>query len=471
MGAVVTPTLLSIGAGLTLTLLYTASPLTVWVMLAAAVMVVAAGRGLPLPDRRALTILLAAALTTRLLFVSVSFLAGLPHHNDLSIGALSGDDAYYLSRALRTRDLLLGFARTHYDFFVTNDEYGRTSYLALLTSFQVIFGPTPYSMKLFNGLLFTAGGALLFRPMRESFGLWPALAGLATLLFLPSLFVSSVSLLKESLYFLIASILLVASLNIAKAVSAGRWRMAPAWVAAAAASLWVLNDLRRGALILAVTGLALAIAIRAIAGDRRRVAAVAVVLLLGGTLALSMPAVQDRVLDGVVAAAKSHSGHVFTVGHAYKLMDEGFYTTPQMHAGWDLELSGPQAARFLIRAGLSFFLTPLPWELRSSSELAFLPEHVVWYVLLLLLPAGVVYGWRQDPMLTSLLLGFAIPTAVVVALTTGNVGTLLRLRGLVTPYLIWLSAVGLVALGERLARASLQQRGQLRQPAPEGAAS
>jgi hypothetical protein len=53
--------------------------------------------------------------------------------------------------------------------------------------------------------------------------------------------------------------------------------------------------------------------------------------------------------------------------------------------------------------------------------------------LLVLLPIGAVAAWRRDPLVTCLLLGYALPTACVLALTNGNVGTLLRLRGLVTP--------------------------------------
>ena len=34
----------------------------------------------------------------------------------MSIGALAGDESYYLSRALRVRDLLLGYAATKYDY-------------------------------------------------------------------------------------------------------------------------------------------------------------------------------------------------------------------------------------------------------------------------------------------------------------------------------------------------------------------
>jgi hypothetical protein len=77
---------------------------------------------------------------------------------------------------------------------------------------------------------------------------------------------------------------------------------------------------------------------------------------------------------------------------------------------------------------------------------------MLWYVMLVLLPIGAVAGWRRDPLVTCLLVGFTLPTAAVLALTNGNVGTLLRLRGLVTPYLVWVSAVGLCASMGMLAR-------------------
>src|SRR5262249_4047611 len=44
------------------------------------------------------------------------------------------------------------------------------------------------------------------------------------------------------------------------------------------------------------------------------------------------------------------------------------------------------------------------------------------------------------------LVGYALPTTAALALTNGNVGTLLRLRGLVIPYLLWISAVGFAAM-------------------------
>ncbi len=172
--------------------------------------------------------------------------------------------------------------------------------------------------------------------------------------------------------------------------------------------------------------------------------AIAVVML--------QPGLKQRVDNAIVFAAKTHAGHVFTVGHAYKLMDDGFYVFPGIGETWVVTLTDAQALRFLIRAASSFVVTPLPWEMASRSELAFLPEHLLWYLLVLLVPAGVVAGWRRDPLFTSILLGYVIPTAAALAITNGNVGTLLRLRGLVSPYLLWLSTLGLLALTEAVIR-------------------
>jgi hypothetical protein len=133
-----------------------------------------------------------------------------------------------------------------------------------------------------------------------------------------------------------------------------------------------------------------------------------------------------------------HREHVFTIGHAYKTLDEGFYVTP----GHDLQLTNGEAARYVVRALASFAVQPWPWRMETVSERAFLPEHVLWYCALLLAPIGIAAGLRRDRLATCLLIGVIIPGSSVVALTNGNVGTLIRFRGLVWPYLLVLAALG-----------------------------
>lgn len=464
--------LASAAAGLVLALVCWASPLTVWALAASAALCILAGRGLPSHERRALAALVATALAVRAALAVAMFLRGLPALNDLSVGALAGDEAYYLSRAIRLRDILAGFADSKFDYFVVTDQYARTSYLALLAALQVVFGPTPYSMRLVNAALFVAGALLLFRVARRAYGPLPAFLGLTLVLFLPSLLVASVSLLKESLYFLATAVFFVCVVRVLRVpqvpqvpqvLRVPRVLRVVSILAVAAASLWLIADLRRGAGLLTLAGVGTSLAVRALGNHARRWALAAAAALVVGAGLLSQPALRARAVDAVEEAAKLHAGHVFTVGHAYKLMDESFYMYPEAPSAWDLRLTESQAARFLVRAAVSFLLWPVPWHMASRSELAFMPEHLLWYVVLAFLPIGIVAGWRRHPLVTCLFVGFVLPTAAALAVTTGNIGTLLRLRGLVTPYLVWVAAVGACAAAETL----LARRATA--PAPAGA--
>jgi hypothetical protein len=119
----------------------------------------------------------------------------------------------------------------------------------------------------------------------------------------------------------------------------------------------------------------------------------------------------------------------------------------------------------LLCAMSCFIVVPAPWQLQSARELAYLPEQIAWYGLVLLLPFGIAAGWRRDRLVTCMLVGYVAPTAVALALTNGNVGTLLRLRGLVVPFLAWVSAVGFCAaldtLGQKETMALIDTDGRL----------
>jgi hypothetical protein len=156
----------SVAAGFTLGALYTVSPLTLCAVAVALVAVAIARRRLPDGERRLLTTVLAVALAMRIAAISGIFLASMPIHDDTFVGALSGDGAYSMARALRVRDLQLGVPANKYDYVVAFDEYGRNSYVSFLTAAQVAFGPAPYGVRLVNSGLFIAGGLLLFRMTR-----------------------------------------------------------------------------------------------------------------------------------------------------------------------------------------------------------------------------------------------------------------------------------------------------------------
>ena len=66
----------------------------------------------------------------------------------------------------------------------------------------------------------------------------------------------------------------------------------------------------------------------------------------------------------------------------------------------------------------------------------------VLYCVLALAPVGLIVALRRDALVTAILAGYAFAVAALVAVTGGNIGTLVRHRGLALPYLIWLSMAG-----------------------------
>ena len=93
----------------------------------------------------------------------------------------------------------------------------------------------------------------------------------------------------------------------------------------------------------------------------------------------------------------------------------------------------------------------MPSPRQPVRAFAYLPEQIVWYLLAILVPVGTFFGFRRDATVTGLLAGHALVIAAAVAFTDGNVGTLVRHRGLALPYLVWLSGVGACELFVRLA--------------------
>jgi hypothetical protein len=147
-------------------------------------------------------------------------------------------------------------------------------------------------------------------------------------------------------------------------------------------------------------------------------------------------------------AAVYHAGHLATPGYAYQILDPRYYENRILLVQ---TLPRRAAANFAVRSLVSYVTEPLPWKGDSWFLRAYLPEHIIWWVLVALLPFGVIAGLRLDPLLTTILCTHAAMLVFVVALTSGNAGTLVRHRGLVMPYVVWLSALGCAAIARWIA--------------------
>jgi len=416
---------------------YTLSPMTVWFALGAMALLRIAVHGFPVREQRWIAALLVGAFAIRVAMVGALFLFGSPDRIYVPFNVFFGDEQYMIVRALRMRAIWLGLPMRYDAFTEAFELYGRTSYLQVLALLQMIVGPAPYGIHLFNILLYTAGGIVLHRIVRHAYGALPALGSLAFLLFLPSMLLWSTAALKESFNFLLVVSTLGATVMAVRA--AGRWRVLG--VLGVVAGLTALQTLRDGAVAIAVAGLALGLIGAVIFHRAWRVPAALFVILVVAGVAFRQPRVQASAMQFVWAAAGRHMGHAYTRGHSYELLDSAFYGRRSLRA-----MTLPEAARFLGRGVTSMVIYPAPWQVRSRSELLYLPEQMIWYVVVFTAVIGVVAGMRRDSLVTSLFAGYATVALVAVGVSSGNMGTLVRHRAFALPYLGALGVYGAVAL-------------------------
>ncbi len=436
----------AVAAGAALGFAYTLSPLTIIACLVFWPACRIAVRPLGPAERRWLLTVVLIAVALRVLAIGGLFLTADPN---IPYANFFGDEEFFKRKTTWLRNVAMGIPISTADFIYAFDKTGDNSYVLMLTYVQALVGLAPYGIHILNASMYVAAALIVYRLARPAFGGPAALAGLTLLLFMPSLFFWSISALKEPVYFLVAAINILMCVSIARG---RRW-----WVKVMAAAGLVLGalalqSLREGGLILATVGAVGGLSLAWLVRRPRWLIAAALILPLVAGAAATRPAVQERALSVFRDAAMKHWGHINTPGQSYRLMDAEFYIDRKSVA----EMTPRDAGRYVIGAFWSYATVPLPWQVESRSALAYVPEHVLWIVLLLLTPIGAIAALRVDAVLGSLLIMHGGAAAAMVALSGGNVGTLVRHRGLAMPYFAWLAGLGLVVVAARIFATSEQ---------------
>ncbi|HUQ86877.1 MAG TPA: hypothetical protein VM096_04905 [Vicinamibacterales bacterium] len=425
-------------AGVILGVLYTLSPLTVLCLATLLALGALIARELTPRERAWFTTLVAVAVAVRLAAIAALFLLADPTK---PYANFFGDEELFKSRTVWLRNVGLGVSVSPADMIYVFDDVGRSSYLYLLAYIQALVGDAPYGNNVFNATVFVGAGMLLYWLIRRVYGGIPALAGMAFLLFVPSLFSWSISVLKEPLYMFAAAIELVSAYYTVRAPRV--WQRIVSAIVVLLSAI-ALGSLRVGGTELAVVGTLVGLPAGLLATRPRFAFATIIALPIVIVLAAMQPRVQERTLLAIQDAAFQHWGHVATPGYSYKLLDPRLYADMGRRAVYTMTY--PEAGRYIVRAAWNFATVPRSSQIESRSALAYLPEQALWYSILFLLPIGVVAGMRSDPVLTCLLLAHGLAASAMVALTSGNIGTLIRHRGLTFPYFTWLAAIGACSL-------------------------
>ena len=426
----------AVAGGVALGVAYTLSPLTVLCLAALFALTRWAGRDLTGRERQWFFALMTIAIVSRVVIVGGLFLSA---DSSKPYAAFFGDELIFKSRPIWLRNWGLGVPISTADTVAAFDETGMSGHMYVLAYLQALVGDAPYGVHLFNILAYVSGTVLLFRLVRPAFGRYAALAGLGVLLFLPSLFSWSISALKEPVYTLLASVELIGAVAVARSSQWWRKGMAIATVVVMAVAL---EGLRKGTLLVVAVGTGLGILAGVASARPRLLLAALAIVPIGLAATLSVPAIQQRIRATVTNAVRYHAGHVVTPGISFRNIDDRYYSD----WGAIQRMPDRELAQFVARAVASYVVEPLPSRVESRALWAYLPEQLVWLLLISLVPFGIVRGLRRDAMLTCILVAHGCAAIMLVALNSGNVGTLIRHRGLALPYLVWLSALGALAI-------------------------
>lgn len=422
----------ALSAGVALGVVYSLSPLTVLGLTLLVGVSRWASRGLSARERQWFFVLIAVAVALRLAIVAGMLLFADPGQ---PFATLFGDEQFFKNRAVWMRNIGMGVPVSAADFIYAFQDTGRSSYLNLLAFIQALVGEAPYGVHIMNAVFYVTGVLVVYRLVRPAFGGIAAFVGLGSLLFLPSLLIWSISALKEPSYTLVAVGELACALLVARGPRWGHRVLGGIGILAGAVAL---ESVRRGGGGMALIGASVGLLGGLAATRPRLLIGLLVVVPLSGALALTNPNVSDRLLGLTRASAIYHAGHVQSSGYSYKILDQRYYFDRSLIQS----MPAREATAYVVRSVVSYVTEPVPWRAESLAMRAYLPEQIVWFVVLALTPIGLVAGLRRDAMLTSLLAAHAGAVIAIVALTSGNIGTLIRHRGLALPYLAWLAGLG-----------------------------
>lgn len=146
-----------------------------------------------------------------------------------------------------------------------------------------------------------------------------------------------------------------------------------------------------------------------------------------------------KILDSGITI---HHGVVNTGGVIYKLLADQQYLKPP---GF-YPLNGMEYLKYYLKGVLHFIFEPFLTNFSSKNVLIFLPQQILWYLLLVLSIFGVLYCIRYFRNESVVLIVYFFVVTSMLAISGGNIGTDVRHRDLISPVVFIFGSLGLMHL-------------------------
>lgn len=350
-----------------------------------------------------------------------------------------GDAQDNINQGVSVCDFLLGktSSTVSLDAIFSNryNTHGKTFFNGL---FFALFGKDIVALKYMNILAVVLSSWLVYDVLRRIYSAKAGKIAMTVVLFWPTLFVWSITDLKDSHFILT----IVASFwSIIRLCEGGSLRTKGI----------------AGLLLLTALGYAVTLKFRLIF----EIVLVATVINVIFCVVLSI--YRKRPAEGILLALGmfliSAGLIVFyrliltTMFQNYLFLIVGFHKGFLSSGGWNYNLlgEGPPGlnsiaffVKFFVGGWVHFLLEPFPWHLSSVSMLCMYPFMEIWYFLLFLSVLGMIKLGRSGKLwLIFPALVFVFLYISIVGMVVANIGTAVRFRDAIMPFVAVLAACGL----------------------------
>lgn len=314
-------------------------------------------------------------------------------------------------------------------------QYGYSGFTYLLGAIFYFFGPLKFSPRILNCLMGVGAGVLIYYIVKDIFGKKPAKLSAVLTIFTPSLFLWSMTYMKDIPFVFAGCVLLWSFQRFQKTKKAiypfvffivifAQYTIRPKFPILIIASCFILT-------YFIVSG---------ISWKTKIIAALCLLILI-------MPLVHEidfkkKVDNKLTHILRYSRGVMRTGGSTYNVFDEKYY--PGGSLARSDTLSYFDFIKGYFKGWFYLLSVPFPWKTHTQLLLMSYPQVILWYLLIpfVLIGMGTAlrYKWRE----TLVIFVYIIIIGSIIATSSGNIGTAFRHRDMLTPLFLIFASVGLI---------------------------
>ena len=342
-----------------------------------------------------------------------------------------------------------GHLYTYLNFPITIWQYGYSGITYLLGTVYYFFGPLKFSPRLINCLMGVGAGIFIYYIVKDIFGKRPAKLSAILTVFTPSLFLWSITFLKDIPFIFFGCIILWSLLRFQKTKRVF-------YVFILFAAIFAQYTLRPKLSITLVMGIFL-LSYFIISGISLKKKIVIFLCLLILMVPLSLRVNFKTIVSNQTTKILNYSrGIINTGGSTYKIFDKKYYRGGAL--SYSNSISSTDFTKGFFKGWFYFLLVPFPWEVHSKLLLMSYPQVILWYLLIPFVFTGMITAFRYKWRETFIIFVYIILFGSIAALHSGNIGTVFRHRDMLTPIFLIFGSIGLIKIFSQLGNFKLKRK-------------